>query len=485
MTDLNHGPPLRDDMSAIARWAAESVPVRQSARRRSVGLLAPFVIPLCVFLPLLHVGTAVAMAGVIALTVVIRLAALVHVLRGAPLPDVTDPERLPRITVLLPLREEVPVVEGLVSAVSALDYPAELIEVVALVEADDPATLNELRVRAPSRWKLVMLPPGSPETKARACNVGLALSRSEILVVFDGEDRPEPDQARKAVAALAADTRLAVVQARLGCDHAGSGSPYLARFWALEYAVLFGAIQPALARLGLPFLLGGTSNWFRTSALREVGGWDAHNVTEDADLGVRLARAGWRSSVIDSTTWEEAPIHLGQWLRQRSRWLKGFATTSVVLLLSAPRVWRELGPAAALAAVGQLPATVVCAAVHPVGLCLIVVHWGELLSLIGLGGYSVSLALTLAVARREGISAWLVPWLPVYWLLQTGALALAAAELVRSPSRWRKTPHGLVERPNVVPSARQRRLVRTAPLAEAVQPNPANAQRKPAAARWE
>lgn len=137
-------------------------------------------------------------------------------------------------------------------------------------------------------------------------------------MVFDGEDRPEAGQARLAAAALAADPRLAVVQARLGCDHAGPGSPLVARLWALEYAALFGLVLPALARLGLPFLLGGTSNWFRADALRAAGGWDAHNVTEDADLGVRLARLGWRSSTIDSTTWEEAPVTALAWLRQHA-----------------------------------------------------------------------------------------------------------------------------------------------------------------------
>lgn len=138
------------------------------------------------------------------------------------------------------------------------------------------------------------------------------------------------DQPRRAAAALAADPRLAVVQARLGCDHAGPGSPIVTRLWALEYAALFGAVLPILSRLGLPFFLGGTSNWFRAEALRAAGGWDAHNVTEDADLGVRLARLGWRSTTIDSVTWEEAPLRVGVWIRQRARWFKGFAVTGIV-----------------------------------------------------------------------------------------------------------------------------------------------------------
>ncbi len=262
------------------------------------------------------------------------------------------------------------VVPDLVAALGRLDYPARLLEVLILVEEADPETAAAARAHVPpcSGWQVVVVPKGAPQTKPRACNVGLALAQGELVVVFDGEDRPEPQQARLAAAALAADPRLAVVQARLGCDHAGAGSPLVARLWALEYGALFGVVLPALARLGLPFLLGGTSNWFRADALRAAGGWDASNVTEDADLGVRLARLGWRSSTIDSTTWEEAPVTALAWLRQRARWLKGFAVTTIVHAREPRRAARDLGPAASAALLAQLPASLLCIAAHPLGL---------------------------------------------------------------------------------------------------------------------
>ena len=309
-------------------------------------------------------------------------------------------------------------------------------------------TAAAARAHAPPHWSVVVVPEGSPQTKPRACNVGLSLARGGIVVVFDGEDRPDPRQARLAAAALAADPRLAVVQARLGCDHAGPGSSIVARLWALEYAALFCAILPLLARLGLPFPLGGTSNWFRAEALRQTGGWDAHNVTEDADLGVRLARLGWRSGTIDSTTWEEAPVRLGAWVRQRARWLKGFAVTTIVHARDPARAARELGPAATLALLAQLPVSLLCIAAHPLGLALLL--GGDLsggLAALLLAGYATALALHTAAARRAGLPLWLALLLPALWLALWAALLLALRDLARDPAHWRKTEHGAASRP--------------------------------------
>jgi glycosyltransferase XagB len=486
MKDLPHVPPPRHDLDTIACHATVSVPEALSARRRRVRLLAPLILLLCVVVPFLGIPGQMMLAAVIAPAVMVRAAALWDVLRAPPRRQASVLLHPPTVSILLPLREEETVVAGLVAALRDLDYPAELLEVIALLEADDIATLDALRRHAPSTWRLVRLPAGRPQTKPRACNVGLALAQGDVIVVFDGEDRPEPDQARTAVAALAADGRLAVVQARLGCDHSGPGAHPLARFWALEYSVLFGAIQPALARLALPFLLGGTSNWIRAAALRDVGGWDAHNVTEDADLGIRLARAGWSFGVIDSTTWEEAPIHLGQWVRQRSRWLKGFAVTTAVHVSHPRRCAAELGLAGTLAIVAQLPATLVSAAAHPFGLWLIARgDFRDPLTLLGLGGYAISVALHLAVARREGgVAWWIAALMPAYWLLQTCALLVAVLDLIVAPAHWRKTAHGLVERRPAGPMPL--RSLRVAPvfLRDAGRPPPAaNAARAPAQAR--
>ena len=435
---------------AAVHWASHSVPAHLSARGLAVPLWAALLLPAMALLPLLSPWASYILAPAFALAAALRLAALGNLLLPArPGPPPVPDADLPTVTVLVPLFREVAVVPDLVAAIGRLDYPARLLEVLILVEEADPETAAAARAHVPpcSGWRVVVVPKGTPQTKPRACNVGLALAQGELVVVFDGEDRPEPQQARLAAAVLAADPRLAVVQARLGCDHAGAGSPLVARLWALEYAALFGVVLPALARLGLPFLLGGTSNWFRASALRAAGGWDAHNVTEDADLGVRLARLGWRSGTIDSTTWEEAPVTALAWLRQRARWLKGFAVTTIVHARTPRQTARDLGPAATAALLAQLPASLLCIAAHPLGLAVLL--GGDLsggLAALLLAGYAAALALHVAAARLAGLPLWLALLLPAYWLALWAALLLALRDLARDPAHWRKTEHGAVDR---------------------------------------
>ena len=237
---------------------------------------------------------------------------------------------LPVYTILVPLYREAKVLPQLARALSALDYPLDCLDIKFVVEEDDRETCAAAEaLAAQGPFEVLHVPTSLPRTKPKACNYALRFARGEYLVIYDAEDRPEADQLRKAVASFRkASPETVCFQARLAIYNADDG--WLARMFALDYTVWFKALLPELDKLGVPMPLGGTSNHFRTAILRAAGGWDPFNVTEDADLGIRLAQLGYRVSMLDSTTFEEAPARLGPWLRQRSRWLKGYMQTWLV-----------------------------------------------------------------------------------------------------------------------------------------------------------
>ena len=393
----------------------------------------------------LHWAAFAFFAAVIALRCV---QAVVASLPPRPPPALPDPDLWPSYALLVPLYREAAVAADLVAALGAIDYPKDRLDIVLLVEADDAETraaLGALALAPPFRVEIV--PVRRPRTKPKALNYGLAATMSDLVAVYDAEDRPHPAQLKAAVRAFAADRKAGVVQAPLAIDNPGEG--WIAGQFALEYAIQFRVIVPALARLGWPVLLGGTSNHFRREVLAGAGGWDPYNVTEDADLGVRLARRGWGAAFITPPTFEEAPVRLGQWTAQRSRWLKGYLQSWIVIsrrpgqTLSALGAWRFaivalslLGPAAA--ALLHLPAVLWLAAAG-VGVAPEPPDWDVWLFA---SGYASLLA--AGVAARPGLRGWIsLATAPAYWPLHTLAALRAIWELWRRPHYWSKTAHGL------------------------------------------
>jgi cellulose synthase/poly-beta-1,6-N-acetylglucosamine synthase-like glycosyltransferase len=167
-----------------------------------------------------------------------------------------------------------------------------------MLEADDHETREAVERLAPGPcYDIVVAPAGYPRTKPRALNIGLASAQGELLTVYDAEDDPDPSQLRRAAATFArARKSLACLQCPLTIDN--SSDSWISGLFALEYAALFDVVNPGLARLRLPIPLGGTSNHFRVSTLRRLHGWDAWNVTEDADMGMRLARMGYEVATL-------------------------------------------------------------------------------------------------------------------------------------------------------------------------------------------
>ncbi len=249
----------------------------------------------------------------------------------------------PIVTILVPMYREPEVFPQMVRALAALDYPADRKDVQFLLEEDDQATLEAARATTlPQGFRLTIPPPSFPRTKPKACNFGLALALGEYLVIYDAEDRPEPDQLKKAVMAFErSGPEVACVQSCLNFYNADHN--WLTKFFAGDYSAWFDLQLPGLAARKAVIPLGGTSNHFRTSVLRDLYGWDAYNVTEDCDLGVRLCRVGYHTVMLDTTTWEEACSSLPFWIRQRTRWIKGYIQTYFVHMRNPWRLWRELG----------------------------------------------------------------------------------------------------------------------------------------------
>ncbi len=368
---------------------------------------------------------------------------------------------LPHYTILVPLYREAQVVGALLDALERIDYPRAKLDIKLLIEADDEETRLALERLAPGPvHDIVIAPPGHPRTKPRALNIGLAHARGALVTVYDAEDDPDPTQLRRAAAAFAqAPGSLACLQCPLAIGNARDS--WLAGLFALDYASLFDVLDPGLARLGLPIPLGGTSNHFRVETLRRLHGWDAWNVTEDADMGVRLARRGYEVATLDAPTWEEAPAKLAAWLAQRRRWMKGWMQTLIVHLRQPLRLMRELGALRAAALVTMLAGGVLGPLVGPLYVALFIYDGvrGALFSpvttmdliasalwcSIAVLGALALMAPILMGARRRGLTRLLplLPLLPAYQILLGLAAAMALIDLFRRPHHWAKTTHGL------------------------------------------
>lgn len=434
------------------------------------------------------------------LVVLVRLVAVGYTLRSRSGPGMAlDPalrladHELPVYSILVPLYREAHMLQPLLTALQKFDYPAARLDVKIVLEAADPETLAAARkLDLPGHVSLVVVPDGQPRTKPKALNYALQLARGDLVAIYDAEDAPEPDQLRKAVAAfLTLPPEYACLQARLNIHNRHAG--WITRQFTLEYCALFDGLLPCLARLGLPLPLGGTSNHFRKAALVACGAWDPYNVTEDADLGLRLHRLGWRTGVIASTTYEEAPERLRDWIPQRTRWLKGWMQTYLVHTRTPAKPqarqrplpfldpgrsdgwargawtyaptrdaasWRVRLPMAIGVHV-LLGGLLLSILVHPLVYVLLL---GEVLSgqvfgrpqsLMGASfwhlaianfalGFLASLALAALTAVRRGYVALSlrVVMMPLYWLLISFAGYRAVWQLVRDPFRWEKTEHG-------------------------------------------
>ncbi len=253
-------------------------------------------------------------------------------------------DTLPVYTILLPVFKEAEIIPQLISSISQIDYPRNKLDVQLLVEETDVTMKETLKkMKMPEHFKIVIIPDSQPRTKPKACNVGLGHAKGEYLVIYDAEDIPEPDQLKKSICAFRKinDSSVVCLQAKL--NYYNPRQNILTRWFTSEYSMWFDLYLPGLDALEAPIPLGGTSNHFKTECLKKIGGWDSYNVAEDCDLGIRLFREGFRTRILDSTTWEEANSKFTNWMRQRSRWVKGYIQTWCVHMRRPVMLARKMG----------------------------------------------------------------------------------------------------------------------------------------------
>jgi cellulose synthase/poly-beta-1,6-N-acetylglucosamine synthase-like glycosyltransferase len=369
-------------------------------------------------------------------------------------------EDLPIFTVLVPMFREAAMLPRLADALRNLDYPLGKLDIKIVLEAGDLETIEAARnLGLEGVFEIIIVPASEPQTKPKACNFALRFARGEYLVIYDAEDRPEPDQLRKVVATFRrSPPNTACLQCRLSYYNVNEN--WLTRMFTLDYALWFDQILPGLERLGMPIPLGGTSNHFRIDVLRELHAWDPFNVTEDADLGIRIGQKGYRVGVVDSTTFEEASCLSKQWIRQRSRWIKGYMQTLLVHTRRPLHFLRTAGPLGFLGFVFFIGGTVLAGLLNPVFWLFYVIWLGAaaasfdpifpqsllFLCLFNLlaGNGAFTYLIMLAPIRRGWLE--LIPFsftLLGYWVLISIAAYRGLWQLIRNPFFWEKTQHGV------------------------------------------
>ncbi len=446
----------------------------QSASKAVFGWQKPTLVALLValigFAVWRPMTTAVVLIGLCTLGYVLTMADRVLIfkegLSSRPI-VVTDSEAraipdadLPDYTILVPAYNEPEVVGELIGAMAALEYPRERLQILLLLEADDDITIEAARdCCASDLITIVLVPPAEPRTKPKACNYGLHFATGQLVTIYDAEDLPEPLQLRRVAVAFAKlPDNIACVQAKL-VFHNGHQN-ILTGWFTAEYGLWFGYLLPGMMRTSSPIPLGGTSNHLRRDVLDEIGAWDPFNVTEDADLGLRIDASGYHTAVIDSTTLEEANSDPINWIRQRSRWYKGYLQTWLVHIRQPVKLFGTLGPRSFLRFNLVLAGTPIIAVLNLV-FWLITLLWflgqpavvGAVFpwyiyfpALVALVlGNAATLYMNMIALREDDRADLLVPALtvPAFWLLMSVAAAKGLYQLIRNPSYWEKTFHGL------------------------------------------
>ena len=462
----------------LAQKAITQVPSRESCRswgksniltsKWTVGFGATAIIGILLFPYWALTLAALWAALTLALTVGIKGAGFIAQIMSktpetsAQLPPSTPQFRLPRVSVMVPLLHEQEIAGALIKRLEKLTYPKSLLDIVLVLEASDKITRATLaRTDLPSWITVIEVPDAEGlTTKPRALNYALDFCRGSIIGVWDAEDAPEPDQIEKVVTRFnESPENVVCLQGIL--DYYNPRENWISRCFTIEYATWWRLVLPGIAKLGLVLPLGGTTLFFKRDPLEKLGRWDAHNVTEDADLGVRLARHGYVTELIPTVTYEEANCRPWRWVRQRSRWLKGFMITYVVHMRDPLQLIRDLGfkrfmgvQMIFLATFSQFALAPVLwsfwitlfGITHPVHTVLGETATTVLIVLFFTSEFlNITMALTAVSGRHH---RHLMKWVfttPLYFTLGALAAYKAIYEMIVTPFYWDKTEHGVTK----------------------------------------
>ena len=369
-------------------------------------------------------------------------------------------DTLPIYSVVVALRHEAGQVSNLCFHLSRLNWPKGKLEIKLICEADDIETVEAIKkLKLPDYFDLITVPYAEPRTKPKALNYALPLCTGKYLVLYDAEDQPDPNQLLEAHYKFKnGDQALVCLQAPLHI-HNGTQS-WLTRMFSLEYCTQFEGILPLLERWKTPIPLGGTSNHFKLAQLNELGAWDPFNVTEDADLGIRIYRSHYLCGTITRPTYEEAPPVFSVWLPQRTRWMKGWMQTILVHSRSPAQTLKQMGWKSFLMFHLLITSVVISSLVHPFFLVLVIAqllgYGGEIHGILDATSRMSTIFVLIAGYLSYGLLAFLVLGhnklthfriylftLPLYWLLLSTAGWRAAGQLLLDPHKWEKTRHGL------------------------------------------
>ncbi|MGL4488123.1 MAG: glycosyltransferase [Rhizobiaceae bacterium] len=420
-------------------------------------LLGAFCValPVCLYHQLLLTAQLILLFAslLFSLVIAMRIAALRSLKKRKSAPAVLQVGHYPKYSVLIALHKEAPVASQLVQAMRRLDWPSSRLEVLYVCEADDSETIEALMACGfPNHHRIIKVPAGAPRTKPKALNYALKTCRGDYVVIYDAEDRPHPQQLKEAWSRFQhADETLACLQAPLLVTNARSS--WLSRMFAFEYASHFSGLLPYLAEAGIPLPLGGTSNHFKRLSLEAVGGWDPYNVTEDADLGIRLYRFGFKCGVLNLPTLEDGPETWKEWYPQRTRWQKGWMQTFLVQNRSVSVLLNKLGARNASCFEALLAGFILSPLLYTFSILMAAYSIYSFdpahLSISAFGlmllfmGYFCAIAMGLECCRHWSLreKAIVVSTLPLYWLLLSAAAWRAVYQLIIKPHFWEKTPH--------------------------------------------